>query len=97
MNSRFTAVSEHLFRFEDTCNVYVLADGQAGLLIDAGSGAVVDHLNEIGVGQVLQHLRDRPLARRFRFAHSIGREPVDRPRQSGRRFFDDRQRILLAE
>ena len=51
MNSRFTAVSEHLFRFEDTCNVYVLADGQAGLLIDAGSGAVVDHLNEIGVGQ----------------------------------------------
>ena len=42
-------LSEHLYCFEDTCNVYaVVADGEA-VLIDFGSGAVLDHLGEIGV------------------------------------------------
>src|SRR5690242_9626917 len=45
-------LSEHLYRFADTCNVYLLADGDAGLVIDAGSGAVLDHLAEAGVRQV---------------------------------------------
>ena len=30
-------ISEHLYRFTDTCNVYVVKDGQSALLIDAGS------------------------------------------------------------
>jgi glyoxylase-like metal-dependent hydrolase (beta-lactamase superfamily II) len=52
MNERLTAISEHLYRFDDTCNVYLLVDGEAGLLIDAGSGAVLDHLGEAGVNQI---------------------------------------------
>jgi len=47
-----TQISEHLYRYADSCNVYVLIDGDAALLIDAGSGAVLDHLPEIGVKKV---------------------------------------------
>ena len=42
-------ISEHLFVLEDTCNVYLLKDGEAGLLIDAGSGGVVDIVGDVGV------------------------------------------------
>ena len=52
MSERLTRLSEHLYRFDDTCNVYLLADGDAGLLIDAGSGAVLDHLSPAGVKRV---------------------------------------------
>ena len=52
MSDRLTRLSEHLYRFDDTCNVYLLADGDAGLLIDAGSGAVLDHLSPAGVERV---------------------------------------------
>ena len=41
-------ISDHLYRFEDTCNVYVVKDGENALLIDAGSGAVRDRLDKIG-------------------------------------------------
>jgi len=45
-------ISEHLYRFGDTCAVYaVIANGEA-VLIDMGSGAVLDHLGEVGVGHV---------------------------------------------
>ena len=36
----------------DSCNVYVLRDGDAALLIDIGDGSVLDHLHEIGVTRV---------------------------------------------
>src|SRR6516165_5988540 len=52
MSDRLTRLSEHLYRFDDTCNVYLLTDGAAGLLIDAGSGAVLDHLRPTGVQRV---------------------------------------------
>jgi len=45
-------ISEHLYMFQDTCNVYVIKQGEAALLIDGGSGAVLDHLSEIGCRQV---------------------------------------------
>ncbi len=48
----FTELSENLFRFTDSCNAYLVRDGDAGLLIDAGSGACLDHLDEIGVDRV---------------------------------------------
>lgn len=41
-----------LFVWTDTCNVYVLREGDAALLIDLGDGTVLDHLSEIGVRQV---------------------------------------------
>jgi glyoxylase-like metal-dependent hydrolase (beta-lactamase superfamily II) len=52
MTNRLTRRSEHLFHFDDTCNVYLIVDGDAGLLIDAGSGAVLDHVGEAGVRRI---------------------------------------------
>ncbi len=42
----------NLFVWTDTCNVYVLRDGDAAILIDLGDGSVLDHLGEIGVRHV---------------------------------------------
>jgi len=41
-----------LYVWTDTCNVYVLKEGDEALLIDLGDGSVLDHLGEIGVKQV---------------------------------------------
>ncbi|MBI1373295.1 MAG: MBL fold metallo-hydrolase [Phycisphaera sp.] len=41
-----------LFMWRDTCNVYVLRDGDAALLINVGAGEVVDHLADLGVKRV---------------------------------------------
>jgi glyoxylase-like metal-dependent hydrolase (beta-lactamase superfamily II) len=39
-------------RIRDTCNVYVLRSGRDALVIDFGSGAVLDHLDVLGVDRV---------------------------------------------
>ncbi|TIL81470.1 MAG: MBL fold metallo-hydrolase [Mesorhizobium sp.] len=44
--------SENLWEFRDTCNVYILKSGAECLLIDSGSGAVLQHLGEIGIESV---------------------------------------------
>jgi glyoxylase-like metal-dependent hydrolase (beta-lactamase superfamily II) len=41
-----------VLRFRDTCNVYVLRSGRDALLIDFGSGAVLDELAALGVDRV---------------------------------------------
>lgn len=41
-----------LYIWTDTCNAYVVKDGDSALLIDLGDGSVLDHLGEIGVKQV---------------------------------------------
>ena len=41
-------LSDNLYWIVDSCNVYILKDGDAALLIDAGSGSVIDHIDEIG-------------------------------------------------
>jgi glyoxylase-like metal-dependent hydrolase (beta-lactamase superfamily II) len=46
------AHSDRVFRFEDCCNVYLLRHGASGVLIDFGSGAVLEHLSEVGVSRV---------------------------------------------
>lgn len=38
-----------LWRFADCCAVYLMRQGDRGLLIDLGSGAVLDHLAAVGV------------------------------------------------
>ncbi len=48
----WTQLSEHLYVWPDTCNVYCVTDGDRGLLIDAGSGTVAEHLGEIGVSEI---------------------------------------------
>jgi glyoxylase-like metal-dependent hydrolase (beta-lactamase superfamily II) len=45
-------LSEHLFRLHDTCNVYLLVEDRAGLLIDAGSGAIAERLDQAGVDRL---------------------------------------------
>jgi glyoxylase-like metal-dependent hydrolase (beta-lactamase superfamily II) len=41
-----------IYLWMDTCNVYVLCQGDSAVLIDFGDGSVLDHLAEIGVKQV---------------------------------------------
>ncbi|MGK0188040.1 MAG: glyoxylase-like metal-dependent hydrolase (beta-lactamase superfamily II) [Verrucomicrobiales bacterium] len=41
-----------LFVSTDTCNAYVLRDGDAALLIDLGDGSVLEHLGDIGVNAI---------------------------------------------
>jgi glyoxylase-like metal-dependent hydrolase (beta-lactamase superfamily II) len=48
----FQELSPDLFVWTDTCNAYVLRDGDAALMIDFGDGSVLDHLDEIGVKRV---------------------------------------------
>ena len=52
MTDNLTQLSEHLYRFTDTCQVYVIKDGDNALLIDSGSGEVVELLDQIGVSQI---------------------------------------------
>ena len=50
--TRATEVVRGVLRFRDTCNVYVLANGREAVLVDFGSGAVLDHLAGLGVDRV---------------------------------------------
>jgi glyoxylase-like metal-dependent hydrolase (beta-lactamase superfamily II) len=48
----FRRVTDHLYVYEDACLVYILIDAEHALLVDSGSGDVVDRLAELGVKQV---------------------------------------------
>lgn len=45
-------VADNVFLVEDTCNVYVVRQGDSAVLIDFGSGAALDLLPSIGVRSV---------------------------------------------
>jgi glyoxylase-like metal-dependent hydrolase (beta-lactamase superfamily II) len=45
-------LSESLYLYEDTCNVYVVVRGDEAVLIDFGGGAVLDMLPDVGVKRV---------------------------------------------
>ncbi len=45
-------LSENLFVFEDTCRVYVVRSGSSAVLVDFGSGKVLDHLRDLGISKV---------------------------------------------
>jgi glyoxylase-like metal-dependent hydrolase (beta-lactamase superfamily II) len=47
-----TQISSNLYWLRDTCDVYVLKDGHRALLIDFGSGHVLNLLGHIGVSRV---------------------------------------------
>ncbi len=47
-----TQISSNLYLLRDTCNVYVLKEGNRALLIDFGSGYVLNLLGQIGVSRV---------------------------------------------
>ena len=52
VSAEFITVASNIFLWPDTCNVYVVRAGDAGLLIDLGDGAVLDHLSDLGVHHV---------------------------------------------
>jgi len=89
MSNAFHTIRKNLYLFEDTCNVYVLRSGEEGLLIDFGSGHVLDHLGEIGVSHVsavlhTHHHRDQAQGDREAAAAGI---PIHVP-QNERHLFD---------
>src|SRR3954451_23379893 len=45
-------VAPDVFRLRDTCNVYVLRSGREATVVDWGSGAVLDHLAELGIDRI---------------------------------------------
>jgi glyoxylase-like metal-dependent hydrolase (beta-lactamase superfamily II) len=45
-------ISSDVFRFQDTCNVYLVKRDRQAILIDFGSGDVLDKLSEYGVDAV---------------------------------------------
>lgn len=45
-------VADNIFLFQDTCNVYVVCRDDRAVLVDFGSGDVLDHLESIGVRRV---------------------------------------------
>ena len=51
-NKGLTQISPNLYLLRDTCNVYVLKDGDRALLIDFGSGHILNLLGQIGVTKV---------------------------------------------
>lgn len=52
MTDNFIKITDHLYWFSDTCNVYIIKDGNRGIIIDAGSGKVLNYLNQIGILQI---------------------------------------------
>ncbi len=52
MANNFTRITEHLYKFSDICSVYVIKDKDRGIIIDAGSGRVLDYLDQIGISRI---------------------------------------------
>ena len=86
---RWQTISDHLYCFTDTCNVYALIHNGEAILVDFGAGEVLDHLGEIGVSQVkailhTHHHRDQCQGDQRAVAENI---PIWVPEHE-RRFFD---------
>lgn len=47
-----TQIFENVFLFKDSVNVYAIKDGKKAILIDFGSGDILNHLPKIGVSKV---------------------------------------------
>lgn len=48
----FDRITDNLYRYRDICNVYVVKDDSRAVLIDFGSGSILDHLGDIDVSHV---------------------------------------------
>ena len=83
-------LSENLWVFEDTCNVYVIREGSSAVLVDFGSGKVLDHLKELGISKVdwvlhTHHHRDQCQGDKLAVARGI---PIAAPAHE-KHLFDD--------
>ncbi|MGC9468491.1 MAG: MBL fold metallo-hydrolase [Anaerolineae bacterium] len=64
MTMTLETLSPGVYRYRDTCNVYVLKHADTAVLVDFGSGEILDHLPDIGVTQpaailMTHHHRDQ--------------------------------------
>jgi glyoxylase-like metal-dependent hydrolase (beta-lactamase superfamily II) len=87
-------ISDNLFVLEDSCNVYLIRDGHRGVLIDFGSGRILDHLTELGVTQIdwilhTHHHRDQAQGDQAATARGI---PIAVPAHE-RHLFEDVERL----
>lgn len=87
-------ISPNLYVIEDTCSVYVIRDGDHCVLIDFGSGQVLQHLASLGITQVdwilhTHHHRDQAQGDLLAVAHGI---PIAAPAHE-RHLFDDVERF----
>ncbi len=63
-DQRLTRLSPSLWWYRDTCNVFLWTAGERGLLIDFGSGGILDVLDQAGVREIVaiahtHHHRDQ--------------------------------------
>lgn len=45
-------ITENLYCYQDICNVYIIRSGNQAVLIDFGDGAILNEIEEIGVGTI---------------------------------------------
>jgi glyoxylase-like metal-dependent hydrolase (beta-lactamase superfamily II) len=87
-------ISESLFVLADTCCVYLVRHGDHGLLIDFGSGRILDFLNDLGIAQIdfiLHTHYHRDQAQGDLLAHTRG-IPIAVPAHE-RHLFEDVERL----
>lgn len=81
MKATFTEVASGILCWTDTCNVYVIKEGTAAILIDLGDGSVLDALPQIGVTQVewvlyTHHHREQCQGHAKLAGHAVGKGGV---------------------
>ena len=82
-------VAHDVVRYTDTVNVYLLRSGNEAILIDIGSGDVLDHLSEFGVTRVTDVL--------LTHHHRDAAEGLARARERGARIWvPSTERDLIA-
>ncbi|MFL6416486.1 MAG: MBL fold metallo-hydrolase [Bryobacteraceae bacterium] len=89
-NARPVKLSDNLFRLEDTCNVYLIRRNERALIVDFGSGKILEHLRDLGISQIdwifhTHHHRDQAQGDLLAVAQKI---PIAVP-EFERQFFDD--------
>ena len=52
LEAKLSEVRPGLFQWTDTCNVFVLRDGDSAVVIDLGNGSVLEELATIGVRRI---------------------------------------------
>ncbi len=72
-------IGPNLFRFQDTCNVYLIRHGNSAVLVDFGDGAILNMLDQVGVHQVTDVL--------ITHHHRDQCEGLDRARAHGARIW----------
>jgi glyoxylase-like metal-dependent hydrolase (beta-lactamase superfamily II) len=83
-------ITDNLFVFEDTCNVYVVRDGSRCILVDFGSGGILEHLRDAGIDRIdyilhTHHHRDQCQGDHHAVARGI---PIAVPRHEKHLFAD---------